>query len=794
MSDQQTRGLQLNLTRFFKAWFEILQSEEPRRGDFTKMMFFAVGVAELLGKKQFEYLIEDATATWEGWPEHTFEEPDPDSFPNPVPIEHILETLAMTEIKLAIPLFDVLSPNLVVRWQERLGQTMTPERNDLERESAEVIARGIQGYLSGALEFFRVWFALLSESKPRDGAFVRMLVMAISNFDVLGRERLVDLFKGAEPTWMSWPDNAFDAPGIDSGLFDGGVVEQEVLLSMLVDKDLSRRFPLTELLPGEVLARWLPDVSLRAVGDEPGVAHVPDTASPTTWGDRHDKTRFSSMVDSIDTVEHLLLGLELTNEHLAFCSSGYTALIEDLHLAMWCRLDHLAREGKRVILPSALVEMLLQNQRLAYWPYLFGSASGVELDGLKLFSSYTLSGGRAPVVAATIKESCNIDRAMTPALERLALVDCEEKTLATFFERKSEVPDLRELNIQGGKLAGAKIVEEISTGGAFSKLERLRLSGLELEDRALEMLGESAFQWLRGLDLEDNPRVSGKGLATLFSHWKFSELEELCLDGNPADRILAIGDATYSSSLRSLVARRCTVAPDVARELSQMTGFESLQSLDLSSNALGVEGATAIAAWPRLRRLTSLSLQNARVRDEGARVIANSVSLQKLEHLDLYHNQLSPVGIRALAEGRLENLRALDVGLNNLDLASLRKLITAPVLSKLEYLCLGNNLDASILGVILEESELFALQKLVVFVSDFQPEHIDAFLRASSMPNLEQVHVYTRRSGLASKNFGIPLIPFIEVHPIEEASSRITHAPATSMGPLRKIFEQASRA
>ena len=64
-----------------------------------------------------------------------------------------------------------------------------------------------------------------------------------------------------------------------------------------------------------------------------------------------------------------------------------------------------------------------------------------------------------------------------------------------------------------------------------------------------------------------------EGLATLFSHWKFSELEELCLDGNPADRILAIGDATYSSSLRSLVARRCTVAPDVARELSQMTGF-----------------------------------------------------------------------------------------------------------------------------------------------------------------------------------------------------------------------------
>lgn len=652
MSDRSPHDFRQNYTQFFKAWFHLLESDAPRKGEFTTMMFFALSIAEQLGRTQLCYLFEDAVKTWEGWPDHTFAEPEPGSLRTPEQFETIFEVFGSDEIQQHFPVLELLTPDLLVRWQEHLGRQILPAR-DLEQQA-------------------------------------------------------------------------------------GGVV---------------------------------------------------------SWAEGHDRERFVAPLDEIDDVGNLLFGIELTDKHLEFCSSGYVNILQDLQLAMWHRLEVLSARGASVFLPQEHVELLLERPELAEWLFLFDAMAGVELGDAGLYARYAVfGGGKAPINALTLTGASFVNAAMTPALERLALVDCEEKTLATFFERKSEVPDLRELNIQGGKLAGAKIVEEISTGGAFSKLERLRLSGLELEDRALEMLGESAFQWLRGLDLEDNPRVSGKGLATLFSHWKFSELEELCLDGNPADRILAIGDATYSSSLRSLVARRCTVAPDVARELSQMTGFESLQSLDLSSNALGVEGATAIAAWPRLRRLTSLSLQNARVRDEGARVIANSVSLQKLEHLDLYHNQLSPVGIRALAEGRLENLRALDVGLNNLDLASLRRLITAPVLSKLEYLCLGNNLDASILGVILEESELFALQKLVVFVSDFQPEHIDAFLRASSMPNLEQVHVYTRRSGLASKSFGIPLIPFLEVHPIEEASSRITHAPATSMGPLRKIFEQASRA
>lgn|GEM_PF-5880229 len=653
MSSRNRQDLQVNYTKFFRDWFELLESEAPRKGAFTMMLFFALGAAEQLGRTQLEYLVQDAAEIWDRWPDRAFEEPCSNTFRAPMSLEQIFEAFGTEEFRRVFPLFDILPTDLILRWQENLGYRLA----------------------------------------HRQGA-----------------------------------------------------------------------------------------------SDEPD-------ADARGWANAHDRERFVELLRQVDDVERLLFGIEVTMGHREFCSSGHVSVLQDLELAMLHRLEVLAREGHRVVLPSNHVESVLERPNLDQWLFLFDVLAGVEIDSADLYARYAMfSGAAAPISELSLTGATFVSVAMTPALEKLGLVDCEEKALSTFFVCKREVPELRELAIQGGEVAGSKVVEEISTGGAFSKLERLSLRGLDLDDSALEMLGESSFQWLRGLDLTDNPKISGKGLSALFSHWKFSEIEALCLDSNPADRILAIGDATYSSSLRSLTARKCSVNPEVVSELSHMTGFESLEALDLSNNALGVEGATAIAAWPRLRRLTSLILQNASVRGEGARMIANSVSLQKLEHLDLYHNQLGPAGIRALAEGRLKNLRALDIALNELDLGSLRKLLTAPVLSNLEYLCLGWNLDGSILKVILEESELFRLEKLVVFVSDLQPEHIDAFLRPSSMPNLEQVHIYARRSSLASKSFGIPLIPLVEVYPIEQGAERITHSPGTSMGPLRELFVQASRA
>ncbi|MEM6931449.1 MAG: hypothetical protein AAF602_31255, partial [Myxococcota bacterium] len=91
-----------------------------------------------------------------------------------------------------------------------------------------------------------------------------------------------------------------------------------------------------------------------------------------------------------------------------------------------------------------------------------------------------------------------------------------------------------------------------------------------------------------------------------------------------------------------------------------------LAQLDLGSNRIGSEGATAIARSPYLTRLTSLGLWHANIGDAGAQALS-AAPFNRLVHLDLSYNFVSDRGAQALARAPwLAHIRTLDLRGNDI--------------------------------------------------------------------------------------------------------------------------------
>ena len=93
-------------------------------------------------------------------------------------------------------------------------------------------------------------------------------------------------------------------------------------------------------------------------------------------------------------------------------------------------------------------------------------------------------------------------------------------------------------------------------------------------------------------------------------------------------------------------------------ELASSPSLQQLNSLSLYANAIGPQGAEALAASPYLARLTCLDLDGLSTRhgdwvnnisDRGAEALAASPYLTRLGKLSLYHNEIGDPGARALA-------------------------------------------------------------------------------------------------------------------------------------------------
>jgi uncharacterized protein (TIGR02996 family) len=88
---------------------------------------------------------------------------------------------------------------------------------------------------------------------------------------------------------------------------------------------------------------------------------------------------------------------------------------------------------------------------------------------------------------------------------------------------------------------------------------------------------------------------------------------------------------------------------DFMAQADRIFAAAPVTSLDLASNALGPEGARALAAIPHLKRLTSLDLTHNDLSAAGATALAASPNLQNLTSLILLNNRLGPAGVTAIA-------------------------------------------------------------------------------------------------------------------------------------------------
>lgn len=126
-------------------------------------------------------------------------------------------------------------------------------------------------------------------------------------------------------------------------------------------------------------------------------------------------------------------------------------------------------------------------------------------------------------------------------------------------------------------------------------------------------------------------------------------------------------------------------------ELSNSRYLQDLETLDLSYNSFGLDGAQLLAESPYLRFLCHLRLDSCQLRQRGLSTLANTFYLTHLHSLSLARNHLNDQCMAALAGWNLPKLQHLDLSINRVSRLGLVQLLHSPNLSNLESLDLTGN-------------------------------------------------------------------------------------------------------
>lgn len=187
---------------------------------------------------------------------------------------------------------------------------------------------------------------------------------------------------------------------------------------------------------------------------------------------------------------------------------------------------------------------------------------------------------------------------------------------------------------------------------ALPSLTHLDLGSSHYQDGDLRTLSHNArFQQLRGLRLEHNELGAG-AVDALRS---LAKLEVLDLSTNAIGLAGVTALAASQLPLRVLRLYQCGVVDEHLLALAR-TDFP-LQRLDLGYGAVRARGLEAIGrtAWP----LETLELWANKIGDDGARALATASFTRTLRELVLGYNNIGDAGAAALAAGtwpRLERL------------------------------------------------------------------------------------------------------------------------------------------
>jgi hypothetical protein len=181
------------------------------------------------------------------------------------------------------------------------------------------------------------------------------------------------------------------------------------------------------------------------------------------------------------------------------------------------------------------------------------------------------------------------------------------------------------------------------------KLEALHLGHNALSPAGVQVLADSAvLSSLRTLEFTGPVEA----LQLLLHSPRLASLRELSLAGaRLGDRLgRLLASSGLLGRLRGLSLAHGQMGPVGLADLLFCPAASSLETLDLSFNALGAEGARLLAR-AGLRRLTTLNLSRTGMGNDGTRVLAGSDLLARLLALDLSLDQVGNEGGLALAVG-----------------------------------------------------------------------------------------------------------------------------------------------
>ena len=156
--------------------------------------------------------------------------------------------------------------------------------------------------------------------------------------------------------------------------------------------------------------------------------------------------------------------------------------------------------------------------------------------------------------------------------------------------------------------------------------------------------------------------VSSPGNLVQKGAWVASSAPLLGIALNGRDHLAALALSPVFARIRRLrLAHGRTLHDDALRELLGLPNFPRLTHLDLSTEQIGIDGASAIAACERLAGLTELNLSENGIGDPGLTALARSPHLTNLRVLNLAGNVTArSFGVCALAgspvAARLEEL------------------------------------------------------------------------------------------------------------------------------------------
>jgi hypothetical protein len=245
--------------------------------------------------------------------------------------------------------------------------------------------------------------------------------------------------------------------------------------------------------------------------------------------------------------------------------------------------------------------------------------------------------------------------------------------------RSGTLGDVTHLSIVNERV-GDEILELVAATEP-GRLRTLELVNVELTDAGVARLATMPqLASVACLNLQQNP-ITAPGIATLVASPHLGNLQQLDL-----------GSGEYNPYYGGGYCDPQALGDDGAEAVAVSGLVSQLKSLSLRFAQIGPQGVTALCRLGSLPRLHRLDLSENPLGVDGVRPFAGSALLDSVRQLDLSICKLDDVAIANLGRTDLGRLRALDLAYNSIGPRGATRLATAAPLANLWRLNLHDNL------------------------------------------------------------------------------------------------------